>query len=320
MDKHFLQLRSRGCQGAWDVFLRARALRLAEVSDPAGAEGRPVPAVQSGIRLGLYFTPGEEDAAAAWRETARRLDAVALRLDGEAGLDGAFASSLCGGAGRAGADLLVVGGLAPDVMAEVARLSPVPLINAGNETARPCRVLADLLAASLRRDAAEVSLDSLRVGWLGDADGANAGLVRSWLDAALCFRLELFMGFVQGHEPDADHLDFAMSAGAKIFLSYDPLPAVDGCHVLAAAPWNASARGLRPRHPLASDAELIRAAAGIPVCVFDDALSPETDDSWTVGREACLLACQTAVAELMLAPAGDSLNVQQRGTQGAAAR
>lgn len=320
MDKHFLQLRSRGCQGAWDVFLRARAMRLAGDSPGAGAAA-PASGVRPGLRLALHFAPGEEDMAAAWNETARRMGATALPLPENTGLSGAFASSLRDGAVRAGAELLVTGGLAPDVMADLARIAPMPVVNAGNETARPCRVLADVLAAVLRRDPAVQEMDSLRIGWLGDADGANAGLVRSWLDAALCFHLELFLAFPRGHEPDADHLDFAMSAGAKIFLSYDPLPAVDGCHALAAAPWNASTRGLRPRHPLASDPDLVRAVARVPVFSFDVDVSPGPDEiPRAAAREACLLACQVAVAELMLAPAGESVNVQQGGAQDVATR
>ena len=313
MDQHFLQLRSRGCQGAWEVFQRAREMRLKAIFDRTGANNAPTP--RPDLRLALYFAPGEESMEAAWRETARRLGATTLFLTGEG-------DSLAGalGAGASGADLLVVGGLAPDAVTELARLAPAPLINAGNETARPCRVLADLLAASLYRDPAATSLERLRMGWLGDADGINAGLVRSWLDAALCFHLELFLAFPQGHEPDADHLDFAMSAGAKIFLSYDPLPAVDGCHALAVAPWNSSARGLRPRHPLVSDTELVRAVAGIPVCSFDADVSPEADARWVADREACLQACQTAVVELMRPSTGDSVNVQQGDARSAATR
>lgn len=321
MDKHFLQLRSQGCRGAWEVFLRARETYLAGSPAHAGPGApTPAPALRPGLRVALYFAPGEEDAASAWHGTVRRLGATPLSFAGETASE-VGVLSLCEEATHIQADLLVVGGIAPAVLTELARIAPMSVVNAGNETARPCRVLADLLATSLRHGTTDNTLDAVRIGWVGDADGMNAGLARSWLDSVLCFRHELFMAFPQGHEPDAEHLDFAMSAGAKIFLSYDPLPAVDGCHALVAAPWNAPVRGLRPRHPLASDAELDRAASGIPVCSFHADMPPdEADARWAADREACLQACQAAVAELLLAPAGETVNVQQSDAQSVATR
>lgn len=289
MDQHFLQLRSHGCRGAVELFVHAREMRLAAMSGASGPVTRP------GLRVALYFADERGRTAQAWQDTVRCLGATALPLTGKA-----EASVLI--AGASGCDVLVVGGLAADMLTELARLAPMPLVNAGNETARPCQVLADLLAGSLRRNPAATSLESLRAGWLGDADGPHAGLLRSWLDAALCFHLELFLGFPQGHGPEAEHLDFAMSAGARIFLSHDPLLAADGCQVLVATPWNASAPAPRPRHPLLSDPDLVRAAAGIPVCSFDAHISSETDASWAAERAACLQACQAALVSELCPP------------------
>ena len=160
MDQHFLQLRSRGCQGAWEVFQRAREMRLKAIFDRTGANDAPTP--RPDLALGLVLRPRRREhggGLAGDRPPTGRDDSVP---DGEG-------DSLAGalGAGASGADLLVVGGLAPDAVTELARLAPAPLINAGNETARPCRVLADLLAASLYRDPAATSLETFAHGLAG---------------------------------------------------------------------------------------------------------------------------------------------------------
>ncbi|MCH5276357.1 MAG: hypothetical protein J1E80_00820 [Desulfovibrionaceae bacterium] len=282
----------------------------------------PVPTVaRPGLRMAMCFAGAshetEDTAAQAWQDAARCLGAAVLPLEWKAEGKTEPAALI---AGARGCDVLVVGGLEPGILTELAQLAPMPLVNAGNETARPCQVLADLLAVSLRRNPAAAPLKALRAGWLGDADGPSAGLFRSWLDAALCFHLEFFAGFPRGHEPDAEHLECAMSAGARIFLSHDPLPVVDGCHVLVAAPWNASASGLGARHPLLSDPELAQAAAGIPVCPFDAHISSEADGPWEAERKACLRACQAALIDMLCPPAEYSVNVQQGGADSAAAR
>lgn len=298
MNKNFLQLRDQGCQGAWEIFLRAREMRLAETdaSAASGALGAVAP------RLALHFTPDEQHQLTGWQEVARRLGGAAVTLEGAPGMSGGFAASaLFSEVACANVDMLVVGGLETDALNELARIVPRPVINAGNELARPCRVLADLLTVALRLGPAANKLDAVRIGWVGGADGENAGLARSWLDAVLCFRHEFFMAFPQGREPDAEHLDFAMNAGAKIFLSYDPLPATDGCHALVATPWIGAGRtgGLTPRHPLASDAELARVTEGVPVFPLVSGLP----DALQADREANLLACQTALVEFMAARA-----------------
>lgn len=294
MEKNFLQLRDQGCQGAWEIFLRAREIRLAEGNSFAASR----PSAIKPPRLALYFTPAERHQLPLWQETARRLGGTATVLEGAPDITGGLAAStLFSEMACAHVDMLIVGGLESETLRELARIVPRPVINAGSELARPCRVLADLLTVALRLGPAANKLDTVRIGWVGGADGENAGLARSWLDAVLCFRHEFFMAFPQGREPDADHLDFAMNAGAKIFLSYDPLPATDGCHALVAVSWQGAARtgALTPRHPLASDAELNRAVESLPL--FPVAV--DLPDTLQADREANLLACQAAVVEFM---------------------
>lgn len=304
MGRDFLQLRDRGCRGAWDIFLRAREACLAKA---CRLEARPDPGFPSGPgRLALCLPSEQSRQADFWRETARQTGGEAFfLLPGGGGAR--ETADILGALSESEATLLIAGGLKAETLREVAAGSSVPVLNAGNGQAAPCQALAEVLLASLRRDAAagrEEPPDTLRLGWVGRADGEDAGLIRSLLDSALCFRHELFIAFPEGHGPDPDHLDFALNAGAKIFLSYDPVPAVEGCHALIAAPWHDAGGGLAPRHPLASDAEVEEAARGIPVFSLVSDL-PDTEGAGpasSVGREACLLACQAAVTALLSTP------------------
>jgi len=283
MGKDFLGLRDQGCRGAWAILRQAQALLSA------------APAAKSAIRIAVHIqengenAPGVQTCAQSWEDTARLLGGVVLPLMPDSPNSADILSALSG----MDATVLAVAGSDASTLREVAAGTALPVINAGNDTAAPCPALAEILYLCHARGQDE-PVDGLRLGWLGRADGKLSGLVRSLLDAALCFQHEFFLAFPQGHGPEPEHLDFAMNAGGKIFLSHSPCPVVDGCHEIVAAPWleTDSGKAVLPRHPLLSDTEVMRAARGIPVW----SLVPEIPDSDTTGtRQHCLAACQAAL-------------------------
>lgn len=179
------------------------------------------------------------------------------------------------------------------------------------DTAEPCRVLADILALVMTVGADEDSdlgaelddvnkLGQLRVAWIGSASAEAHpfnDLASAWVDAALCFGLQLFMAIPSGSEPDVRHIDLALAAGARIFLSHDPALVVENVQALIAAPWQPSPQSPEfTRHPLlmqpalfmlaSEGAKLYPFIAGLPV-----------DSAFEAEREACFQACLHALAE-----------------------
>lgn len=279
MSRYFLQLRDHGCQGAWEIFFRARELRQGSRPGDAGAS------------VALAIAPENDASARNWRES--------VELAGCVLKDGAPVSS----PGALQADIIVGVGLSCGELLAFADGERGPsLVNGGNETASPCRVLGDLLALVRHWGHDADKLDKIRLCWIGNAKGEYAGLADSWLESCLCFRHELFLSFPPGGEPHSEPLDFAMNAGGKIFLSHDPSLVVEGAHGVIAVPWLTGQPVPAPRHPLLADAELrgkARSELGeAPVFSF---LPGAASSTWEEERRACLIACQAAVLEHMAA-------------------
>jgi len=127
------------------------------------------------------------------------------------------------------ADCMVVRTFGQSKIDELAEYGSIPVVNALTDEGHPCQVMGDVLTMYERTP----DLSKVRVAWVGDGNN----MANSWIEAAIYFPFELFMAFPEGYEPDRDLLGFAMQAGAKIFLTHDPLMAVDGAHYVNTDVW-----------------------------------------------------------------------------------
>ena len=119
MGGHFLQLRDQGCQGAWKIFTRAR-----EVCQSAP----PADKAEDSLSVALSIASGREDAMETWGKS--------IALAGCVQTDNLLQADIIVGEGIPQEELLRMSG----------RGNSPTIINGGNETASPCRVLGDLLA------------------------------------------------------------------------------------------------------------------------------------------------------------------------------
>lgn len=117
---------------------------------------------------------------------------------------------------------------------ELARWSPVPVINGLTDTHHPCQVASDLFTVKeLRHD----FLD-LRYVWVGDGNN----LAHSWIEAAGLLGLDLVVACPPGFEPLAGILETAQKRIAargrgRVELVQDPVAAVKGAHVVSTDVW-----------------------------------------------------------------------------------
>ncbi len=120
------------------------------------------------------------------------------------------------------ADALVVRTFGQQKVRTLAEHGSVPVINALTDRYHPCQVLSDMLTIYERTP----DLANVHVAWVGDGNN----MAHSWINAAIYFPFYLTLAFPKGYEPDHGILSRALSMGAKINLSHDPVEAVKGAH------------------------------------------------------------------------------------------
>jgi ornithine carbamoyltransferase len=121
-----------------------------------------------------------------------------------------------------GCTAIVVSTSAQATVEEIARATPVPVVNALTDHHTPCQALADLL--TLRRWFGY--LDGLRVAYVGDGDN----VAHSLMEAGALAGMHVAVATPPGHEPDHEvtmgALALAAQHGGSIQLGHDPGAAV----------------------------------------------------------------------------------------------
>ncbi|MGQ0764600.1 MAG: ornithine carbamoyltransferase [Gemmatimonadota bacterium] len=112
---------------------------------------------------------------------------------------------------------------------DLAAAADVPVINGLTDLLHPCQVLADVL--TIRQHLGDQG--NLAVAWVGDGNN----MANSWINAALRFGFELRLACPDGYDPDANILENARSAGARVHLMRDPRQAASGAHVVNTDVW-----------------------------------------------------------------------------------
>jgi ornithine carbamoyltransferase len=131
---------------------------------------------------------------------------------------------------------IVVRTFGHDVIEELARFAPVPVINGLTDLSHPCQVLADLFTVWERLGPAALEPGNARFAWIGDGNN----MAHSWIEAASILGLDLTLACPQGYEPDAEVLARARKDGdwhAHIEVVRTPLEAARGRNVLSTDVW-----------------------------------------------------------------------------------
>ncbi len=112
-------------------------------------------------------------------------------------------------------------------LVQLAKASPVPVVNALTDGAHPCQILADLQTVRERRGA----LRGLKYAWVGDGNN----VANSWIEAAMLLGLELTLACPEGYDPTQPRTGGA--SGAKIEVVRDPKLAVKNADVVITDVW-----------------------------------------------------------------------------------
>jgi len=113
-------------------------------------------------------------------------------------------------------------------VAEFAKFSGIPTINALTDEEHPCQILADLLTIRQRLG----GWSGKRICFLGDGD---CNVARSWIWAAAKLGFELVIGAPKAFQPDTAFMKRVRTKHVRI--EENPLKAVAGCDVVYTDVW-----------------------------------------------------------------------------------
>jgi ornithine carbamoyltransferase len=123
-----------------------------------------------------------------------------------------------------------------EVVDELARFAPVPVINGLTDLSHPCQVLADLFTVWERLGPEAFAPGGARFAWIGDGNN----MAHSWIEAAAILGLDLALACPEGYDPDAGVLARARKDGdwrANIEVVRLPRDAARGANVLSTDVW-----------------------------------------------------------------------------------
>ena len=127
-------------------------------------------------------------------------------------------------------DGLVVRTYGQEVVAELARYSTIPVINALTDLFHPCQVLSDIMTVIEKKG----ELANLKVAWIGDGNN----MANSWIQAAAKLGFQLVLACPQGYEPHGDLLKEAQQESVgRITVVRDPLEAALDADVINTDVW-----------------------------------------------------------------------------------
>lgn len=126
-------------------------------------------------------------------------------------------------------DGVMIRTFAHSIVEEFAAHSSVPIINGLTDLNHPCQLMADLFTVSEYRP----NYRDLVYCWIGDGNN----MANSWINAASVFGFELRIATPQGYEPDADVVEKARRAGARLTLTNDPREAAEAADILNTDVW-----------------------------------------------------------------------------------
>jgi len=116
---------------------------------------------------------------------------------------------------------------------EVARYSPVPVINALSDLEHPTQIISDMLTVV----EAKARLSGLRFVWVGDGNN----VCNSWLLGGAKMGMNMVVSCPKGFEPDRSFVskarELAAKFGGKVEFVRDPAEAVEGADVLYTDVW-----------------------------------------------------------------------------------
>jgi ornithine carbamoyltransferase len=226
-------MKKRDLLTMWDLTQgEILALIRRAVELKAGRAQRRLPPLLSGRMLVMIFEKPSTRTRVSFEVAMVELGGHAVSLAPEASQIGrgeplSDTARVLGGYGHG----IMMRTFAQSRLEELARWSPVPVINGLTDSAHPCQVMADLLTLF------EVFADrfaGLKCAYIGDGNN----YAHSWIEAAAILGMDLALACPEGYDPDAAILARAHATGrGRISVVRSPAEAARGRDVLITDVW-----------------------------------------------------------------------------------
>ena len=123
-------------------------------------------------------------------------------------------------------DVLAIRTYSHESVAEMAKWSGIPVINALTDLYHPCQVLSDLMTVKEKKG----SIEGLKIAWIGDGNN----VANSWIHAARILGLDLVLSCPQGYYPLPNVLE---GSGPNVRIVKDPRDAARDADVINTDVW-----------------------------------------------------------------------------------
>lgn len=156
-------------------------------------------------------------------------------------------------------DLVMIRTFAQETVAEFAKYSSVPVINALTDLYHPCQLLADMQTWLEQRG----DMSGKTAAWVGDGNN----MCHSYINAAIQFDFKLNIACPEGYDPDAE---IVAAAGDRIKISRQPASAIEGADLVVTDVWTSMGQEQEQQQRL-------KAFKGY--CIDDQLMSLAADDA-----------------------------------------
>ena len=227
--RHFLDLKDIAAPDLRAILDRAKEMKAGRAGLPLGARD-PEPAAP-GRMLAMIFEEVSTRTRISFDVGMRQIGGETMYLTGRE-LQLGRGESVADTARVMGryVDAITIRVLSHDILLDLARHSPVPVINGLTRRSHPCQVMADIMTYEERKG----PIDNATVAWSGDA---RNNVASSWIEAAVIFGFALRLAAPPGHEPRPDLLTWAQAQGAQIWCGAEPFEAVQGADCVITDTW-----------------------------------------------------------------------------------
>lgn len=115
-------------------------------------------------------------------------------------------------------DMVMIRANSHEAVKAFAGASDIPVINGLTDYNHPCQLMADIMVFEEHRG----PIEGRHIAWVGDGNN----VATSWIEAAARFSFKLTLGCPKQYAPNQDIIDWAVSEGADVSWTTDPITAV----------------------------------------------------------------------------------------------
>ena len=131
-------------------------------------------------------------------------------------------------------------GKAREILRDMAKVAPIPVVNALDDKEHPCQIMADILTMR-EKFGADYKKKKIVIGWAYDDRLKSQGVAQTMAATAGIMGMDIVLAYPKGYDLDQEYVDYANKAaeqsGANIVVEHDIWKACEGADVVYCKSW-----------------------------------------------------------------------------------